>query len=63
MLVYDFIHCSCFHSNKGAIVMPNVEIHKQAPDFALADFNGQEVSLSHFNGKMHVILVFNRGFV
>jgi len=42
--------------------MPKVEINTQAPDFSLADFNGQTVRLTDFRGGKHVVLVFNRGF-
>ncbi len=43
--------------------MPKVEINTLAPDFALADLDGNTVRLSDFRGKKHVVLVFNRGFV
>lgn len=43
--------------------MPKVALNTPAPDFSLTDFNGQEVKLSDFRGKTHVLLVFNRGFV
>lgn len=33
-----------------------------SPDFTLATFEGQEISLSDFRNRKHVILVFNRGF-
>ncbi len=39
------------------------EINKPAPDFTLADFEGNNVTLSDFRGKKHVFLVFNRGFM
>lgn len=39
-----------------------VKLNQPAPDFTLADFNGNEVSLSDFRGKKNVLLVFNRGF-
>jgi peroxiredoxin len=39
------------------------EINKPAPDFTLADFEGNDVTLSDFRGKKHVFLVFNRGFM
>ncbi len=42
--------------------MSKVAINKQAPDFTLPDYHGNLVSLSHFKGKQHVLLVFNRGF-
>lgn len=43
--------------------MPKVNLNQPAPDFTLADFKGQPVSLSDFSGKAHLLLVFNRGFV
>ena len=42
--------------------MAQVELNAPAPDFRLADYEGNEVSLSQFKGKQHVMLVFNRGF-
>jgi len=43
--------------------MAKVELNKEAPDFTLEDFTGKEVSLSDYEGKKHVIIVFNRGFM
>jgi len=37
-------------------------MNQSAPDFTLADFNGNEVRLSDFQGKKNIMLVFNRGF-
>ncbi len=34
-----------------------------APDFTLADTQGQSVSLSDYQDQKHVVLVFNRGFM
>jgi peroxiredoxin len=42
--------------------MSRVEVHAQAPDFALEDFSGQTVRLADYRGQKHVALVFNRGF-
>ncbi len=42
--------------------MSLVTLNLPAPDFSLADVNGNPVSLSDFKGKSHVILVLNRGF-
>jgi peroxiredoxin len=42
--------------------MSRVELNQPAPDFALTDFNGNEVRLSDFQNKKNVLLVFNRGF-
>lgn len=33
-----------------------------APDFTLLDIQGNSITLSHFQDKKHVVLVFNRGF-
>ena len=43
--------------------MAKVELNTPAPDFTLADYEGNDVSLSQFAGKQNVLLVFNRGFV
>ncbi len=43
--------------------MPRVSLDQPAPDFTLADYRGEPVSLSQFRGQQHVLLVFNRGFV
>jgi peroxiredoxin len=42
--------------------MARVQLNVPAPDFELADFRGQQVRLSDFRGRQHVVLVFNRGF-
>lgn len=34
-----------------------------APDFELADVNGNSVRLSQFKGEKNVVLVFMRGFL
>ena len=43
--------------------MARVEVNTQATAFTLPDFTGKPVALSDFNGRQHVLLVFNRGFV
>ncbi len=43
--------------------MSRVQIDQPAPDFTLADFQGQQVRLSDFRGRQPVVLVFNRGFM
>ena len=43
--------------------MPKVQLNAPAPDFTLADLDGKEISLSDYEGKKHVLLVFNRGFM
>jgi len=42
--------------------MSRIELNQPAPDFTLTDINGNEVSLSDFQGKKNVLLIFNRGF-
>lgn len=42
--------------------MPRVSLNQIAPDFSLADYTGQIVTLSDFWGKQNVLLVFNRTF-
>ena len=39
-----------------------VKIDKEAPDFTLTTFDGEEISLIDFRGKKNILLVFNRGF-
>ena len=41
--------------------MSNIDLNQPAPDFTLADFNGNQVTLSQFKNEKHVFLVFNRG--
>jgi peroxiredoxin len=40
-----------------------IEINAPAPDFELPDFSGRTVRLSDYRDQLHVVLVFNRGFV
>jgi peroxiredoxin len=42
--------------------MARVELNTPAPEFTLPDFNGNSVSLSDFNDRKNVLVVFNRGF-
>ncbi len=42
--------------------MAKVEVNTPAPEFSLLDFNGNNVSLSDFTDRKHVLVVFNRGF-
>jgi peroxiredoxin len=43
--------------------MSRVALNAAAPDFTLADFRGQPVSLRSYQGQKNVLLVFNRGFI
>jgi peroxiredoxin len=42
--------------------MPRVSLNQHAPNFSLADFSDNMVSLSDYQGKKNVLLVFNRTF-
>jgi len=42
--------------------MTKVNVNTRAPEFVLADFNGNETALSDFAGVKNVLVVFNRGF-
>ncbi len=42
--------------------MAQVELNTAAPDFVLADFNGNLIRLSDYKSKNNVMLVLNRGF-
>ena len=39
-----------------------VPIGSEAPDFALPAVSGEQVRLSDYRGRKHVVLVFLRGF-
>jgi peroxiredoxin len=41
--------------------MSQIEINEPAPDFSLADLDGNLVSLSDYQGKNNVLMVLNRG--
>ncbi|MBN2043583.1 MAG: redoxin domain-containing protein [Anaerolineales bacterium] len=43
--------------------MPKVSINTPAPDFTLPDYTGQPVTLSSYQNRKNVLLVFNRGFM
>ena len=47
---------------KWKVTMPKVSLNLPAPNFTLKDFRGDPVRLSDFQGRAHVVLVFNRGF-
>ena len=42
--------------------MAKVRINSPAPNFSLADYEGNMVSLGQFKGQQNVLLIFNRGF-
>jgi peroxiredoxin len=42
--------------------MSKVSINAPAPDFTLKDYRGNSITLSDYQGKQNVLLVFNRGF-
>ena len=42
--------------------MARVSLNQAAPDFSLADYRGNVVSLADFRGRKNVLLVFNRTF-
>lgn len=42
--------------------MARVALNQVAPDFGLADYRGEPVSLADFRGRKNVLLVFNRTF-
>jgi peroxiredoxin len=41
----------------------NIAVNLAVADFTLPDWQGNPVSLSDFNGKKHVFIVLNRGFM
>jgi peroxiredoxin len=43
--------------------MAKIQEATMAPDFTLADTQGQSVTLSDYRNKKLVVLVFNRGFM
>ena len=42
--------------------MARVPLNQSAPDFSLADYRGNTVSLADFRSQKNVLLVFNRTF-
>ncbi len=42
--------------------MSKMQVNMKAPDFTLSDVHNTPVTLSDFQNKKNVILVFNRGF-
>lgn len=44
--------------------MPNkrIRVGEESRDFTLTNTKGEPVSLSDYEGKMNIYLVFNRGF-
>lgn len=43
--------------------MPKVALNAPAPDFSLPDFRGEIIRLSSYQGKVNILLVFNRTFL
>lgn len=43
--------------------MSKIQEATTAPDFTLTDTQGQDVTLSGYQGQKHVVLVFSRGFM
>ncbi len=43
--------------------MASIAVNEPAPDFTLADFEGNAFRLSGLKGQKHVVLVLNRGFM
>ncbi len=43
--------------------MTKIQINTPAPDFTLNDFRGEPLRLADYQGRKHVVLVFNRGFM
>jgi hypothetical protein len=61
--LYKGLSAKTFNSERGGLkTMAQVELNTAAPDFALADFNGNLVRLSDYKGINNVMLVLNRGF-
>ena len=42
----------------GTVVVLSLEVGEQAPDFTLPSTMGEQISLSQFRGKQHVLLEF-----
>jgi len=49
-------------ANLAPTDLERVKAGQPAPDFALEDANGKNISLSDFRGKKSVVLVFYRGY-
>ena len=43
--------------------MSRVDVHAEAPDFALRDSRGEVVRLADYRGRKLVVLVLDRGFM
>ena len=41
--------------------LDRIKVGQVAPDFALTNMDGKQISLSEFRGKKNVVLVFYRG--
>ncbi len=58
-----YISFLALKNQEGGIIVAQVELNTNAPDFSLKSFEGETVQLSDFKGKMNVLLVLNRGFI
>lgn len=45
----------------AATDLDRIKVGQVAPDFALTNMDGKQISLSDFRGKKNVVLVFYRG--
>ncbi len=43
--------------------MASIESNKEAPDFEIKDFTGDNFKLSNFRGKSNILIVLNRVFI
>ena len=40
-----------------------IELNKADPDFTISDWQGNDFTLSSYQGQKNIFLVFNRGFI
>jgi peroxiredoxin len=59
-----FINIRKFHDTIGGKQMSTnrIKVGEKARDFTLEDTHGNPVSLSEYEGKKNLFLIFNRGF-
>lgn len=62
LFTFGFIALISTACGKLRDMSKQVAIDTPAPDFTLPDFEGNEVTLSDYRGRRHVLLVLNRGF-